>query len=251
MGDDFGGEKIMFRFFAISEEEHGLLLSQEDGHHIQRVLRLDEGEMVEGVYQGNLYQGRLLFLDHKTYVVQGTWMEDDGRNLTVILCQGIPKGQKMEEIIRHGTEVGVDVFLPLALKRCISQISAKEEKKLKRWRGVAESGAKQSKALHIPEILEPMTLKEALEFLKDSLMIVAYEEEKTMRISSILQGKKPKKVAIFIGPEGGFEKEEVEMILEAGGVSTSLGSQILRTETAGVIASFLVRYELEMRGWNE
>ncbi|MDO5713577.1 MAG: 16S rRNA (uracil(1498)-N(3))-methyltransferase [Tissierellia bacterium] len=237
----------MYRFFGISHENEGLLLSKEDTHHCKSVLRLEEGSLIECVYESKVYQGNLSFIDNRGWVFNLELVEEVSSNLTLYLCQGIPKGQKMEEIIRHGTEAGINVFIPLKLKRCISNISNKEEKKLKRWQSIAESGAKQSKSLEIPMVETPMTLEEALKYLEDTLILVAYEEEKEMILSQVLKEDIPRKVALFIGPEGGFEKEEIQMIKEYGGYATSLGPRILRTETAGVIGSFIIRYEVEMR----
>lgn len=237
----------MFRFFAVDYDERGLRMSESDIGHIKRVLRLEEGDEAEGIYDGVLYQGVLKFYEDLVHLTEPEILEEEIPGMILILFQGIPKGQKMEEIIRHGTEAGVDVFVPLKLSRCISKTEGKTEKKLKRWRKIAESGAKQGKRMSIPKVMPPSELREALESVKDAVIIGAYEEATENVLPDLFEEELPEKVALFIGPEGGFSPEEIELIREYEGHITTLGPRILRTETAAVVASFLIRYEAEMR----
>lgn len=124
----------------------------------------------------------------------------------------------------------------------------KAAKKVVRWQQIAESAAKQSKRMLIPEIHEVMTYKQALEFAKQlDVKLIPYELAKGMKETrEILSEIKPgQSVGIFIGPEGGFDESEIEQAKEAGAIPITLGKRILRTETAGLTTLSILMYHLE------
>jgi 16S rRNA (uracil1498-N3)-methyltransferase len=179
------------------------------------------------------------------------FIKEDGVELPVkvTLFQGLPKADKMELIIQKAVELGVAEVVPVACKRCIVKLDAKKEKsKLARWQGIAEAAAKQSKRGFIPQVREVMTYKDAIAYAKDmECKLIPYEMAEDMsHTREVLGGIKPEdRVAIFIGPEGGFEEEEIQAALTEGIEPITLGKRILRTETAGfTVLSWLV-YLLE------
>lgn len=151
----------------------------------------------------------------------------------------------------HPESSGAGSFsvIPVETKRCVVKLDAKKAaKKVVRWQQIAESAAKQSKRMLIPEIHEVMTYKQALEFAKQlDVKLIPYELAKGMKETrEILSEIKPgQSVGIFIGPEGGFEEEEVAKALEAGAHAITLGRRILRTETAGLAILSVLMFQLE------
>ena len=182
----------------------------------------------------------------QTSLYKGRWRRASSEDY---LFQGLPKADKMELIIQKNVELGIFEVVPVACKRCIVKLDAKKEKsKLTRWQGIAEAAAKQSKRAFIPQVREVMTYKEAVAYAKDmECKLIPYEMAKDMAHTRELLGKiKPgDRVAIFIGPEGGFEDDEVQMALENGIEPITLGKRILRTETAGFTVLAWLGYLLE------
>jgi 16S rRNA (uracil1498-N3)-methyltransferase len=155
----------------------------------------------------------------------------------------------MEWVVQKAVELGAAAVVPVEMKRCVVKLDAKKKKnKVSRWQAIAESAAKQSKRSYLPQIYDVMTLKEAAAFAKElDVCLVPYENERGMAATkeAVSQVRPGQKVGIFIGPEGGFDENEIGLLKDAGGMLVSLGKRILRTETAGlVMLSFLI-YELE------
>ena len=155
----------------------------------------------------------------------------------------------MELIIQKAVELGAFSVIPVETKRCVVKLDAKKAaKKVARWQQIAESAAKQSKRMLIPEIHEVMTYKEALAFAGHlDVKLIPYELAKGMKETrEILNELRPgQSIGIFIGPEGGFEEEEVSKALEAGAHAITLGRRILRTETAGLAILSVLMFLLE------
>ena len=155
----------------------------------------------------------------------------------------------MEMIVQKAVELGVAEIVPVAMKRCVVKLDAKKaSKKVSRWNTIALSAAKQAKRGIIPEVREVRNFKDILEEVQDTeFMLVPYEEAKGMQASKelISQAKGKKSIGIIIGPEGGFEKEEIEQLKAAGGQTMSLGKRILRTETAGMTVLSILMFTIE------
>lgn len=154
------------------------------------------------------------------------------------LFQGLPKGDKMELIIQKAVELGAFRIIPVETKRVVVKLdSKKEEARIKRWNAISESAAKQSKRSIIPEVTGVVKYKDALQMAEDfGLKMIPYEcakgMEETRRLLQTAEAGMD--IAIFIGPEGGFEEEEIRQAGERGVSPVSLGRRILRTETAGL-----------------
>ena len=154
----------------------------------------------------------------------------------------------MEWIIQKTVELGVYEVIPVAMKNCVVKLDDKKAKsKVTRWQAIAESAAKQSKRSLIPEVKMPMSYKEAVAYAKKlDVKLVPYENEDGMAgtKAAMEQIKKGESIAVFIGPEGGFAPEEIEMVRDEMQL-ISLGRRILRTETAGIAALAILGYQLE------
>jgi 16S rRNA (uracil1498-N3)-methyltransferase len=170
----------------------------------------------------------------------------------IYLFQGLPKSDKMELIIQKAVELGASHIVPVSMKNCVVKLDEKKAaSKTVRWQEIAKSAAKQSKRSIIPDISKPLTYKEALDMASEfDVILIAYENEHGMEatraaVSSIKAGDR---VAIFVGPEGGFAPEEIELASNGynNAYTISLGRRILRTETAGLAALAIVMYQMEL-----
>ena len=158
----------------------------------------------------------------------------------------------MEFILQKLTEVGVDEIILVSTKRSVVKVDDKKEgKKLERWERIIYEAAKQSKRGKIPTLRGVLSFDEALEDMKNNDMnICPYENEKTVSIKNAIRGYDTNNIGIFVGPEGGFEEEEIQTLQDIDSKVVSLGPRILRTETASVVASSIVLYELSDLGGN-
>lgn len=174
--------------------------------------------------------------------------------LQLTLVQGISTADRMDQTIRQATELGVSRIIPLESARSTVQLTGTmREKKRERWQRIARCAAEQSGQLRKPQIEPPVGLAVALELLKDQdVLLFFWEEEGGSSLAETLaegvRGMKKPRVALFIGPEGGFSVAEAECINAVGAKTVTLGKAILRTETAAVVASALVLYQLGALG---
>ena len=168
----------------------------------------------------------------------------------IYLFQGIAKGEKMEWIIQKCVELGASEIIPTEMSHCVVKIEEKKKKsKIQRWQAISESAAKQSKRSIIPEIGDILPFSLLKEKVNDfDMFIVPYENERGMKATkeTLDKIKSGMKIGILIGPEGGFEEKEIEAMLAAGAVPLSLGSRILRTETAAITAVGMCMLHIEM-----
>jgi 16S rRNA (uracil1498-N3)-methyltransferase len=164
----------------------------------------------------------------------------------ITLYQGMPKGQKMDLIVQKSVEAGVASIVPIYTKRSIPQGSDKE-KKSARWNRIALEAAKQSGRGIVPQVEEALEWKDTIgRLMEHELVLVAYEEQKEQGLKAILQQRPtPSSVGIIIGPEGGFDPEEIAMLKSFGVHPIGLGPRILRTETAAITLLSMMVYEWE------
>ncbi|MBB6696365.1 16S rRNA (uracil(1498)-N(3))-methyltransferase [Clostridium algidicarnis] len=242
----------MHKFFLkpedISLEEASI--RGEDVKHIYKVLRLEIGEkIIINNENGCEYLGVISSID-KTLVKVKILEKLDINNespVEIYLFQGLPKATKMDLIVQKNTELGIKEITPILTSRVDVKLKG-EFKKIDRLQRIALEASKQSKRTLIPKIREPISLAEVIDSLpRFDLVIVPYEDETEVTIKQMvisLDKSNIKTVAIIIGPEGGFEREEIEMLKKVGAKIITLGPRILRTETAGFTATTLVQYEL-------
>ncbi len=246
----------MQRFFVqshqIDKENKQILVSGSDVNHMKNVLRMRPGEEVcvsDGISME--YHCRIEDYEGEEARLEILWSEESAYELKnrLYLFQGLPKGDKMELIIQKAVELGAYAVIPVEMKRCVVKLDAKKaEKKRARWQQIAESAAKQSKRMVVPEVYPVMAFQEALRLAKTlDVQLLPYENARDMketreRIDSIRSGQS---VGIFIGPEGGFEEDEVASAMECGACTITLGKRILRTETAGMAVLSVLMFRLE------
>lgn len=245
----------MYQFFVPPHQIQGntILIEGSDVNHIKNVLRMKVGEelAVSNGQDGREYRCSIAAFEEDRVVCELRFIKEDGVELPsqVYLFQGLPKGDKMEMIIQKCVELGVHAVVPVASKRCVVKLDDKKAKsKITRWQGIAEAAAKQSKRRIVPQIMDVMTFKEALEFVQDfEVKLIPYELAENMsRTRELIGALQPgQRIAVFIGPEGGFEEAEVKDAMACGTEPITLGRRILRTETAGLTVMSWIMYQLE------
>ena len=229
----------MYHFFAEHENIHDSYIDivGSDVNHIKNVLRFKEGDKLLISSGDNVdYECSIASMSDEYIRADILSKDEQGKELPsrIILFQGLPKADKMELIIQKAVELGAYRVVPVAMKRSVVKLDAKKAKaKVERWNGIALSAAKQSKRSIQPEVTEVMTFKQALEYAgKLDKLLLPYEcaEES---------------VGIFIGPEGGFDRSELDEAVNAGCEIITLGKRILRTETAGMMLLSVLMYNME------
>ena len=244
----------MQRFFVTPDQvgEDKIRIQGSDVNHMKNVLRMRPGEEVM-VSDGNNRQYRCRVEDYPegeaVLAILEAGLVDTELPSRIYLFQGLPKQEKMELIVQKAVELGVCQVIPVQTRRCVVKLDAKKAaKKVQRWQQIAESAAKQAGRGYIPAVSEVMTFQETLAFSEAlDIRLIPYELADGMEgTRKILDGIRPgQSVGIFIGPEGGFEKEEVGRAVEAGALPITLGKRILRTETAGIAVLSILMYRLE------
>ena len=245
----------MHHFFVTPDQvdEQNIYIKGSDVNHMRNVLRMKTGGQVE-VSDGNNLKYLCKIVDYETDRAVLKILERRTADTELLsklyLFQGLPKSDKMELIVQKAVELGAYKIVPVATKRCVVKLDAKKaEKKVERWNSIAESAAKQAGRSIIPEVSEVMSYQAALRMVKElDVVLIPYElaegmEETKAVIKAMKSGQS---VGIFIGPEGGFEQEEVEEAVMQGAKPVTLGRRILRTETAGMAMLSILMFELEM-----
>ena len=246
----------MHKFFTPKELINGDVakIIGDDVKHIYKVLRISEGEKVTlNNCEGIEYLGKVISVSKQEVLIEILEKLEDNNesDIKIYLFQGLPKSQKMDLIVQKGTELGITEFIPTITHRVDVKLKG-EFKKLDRLNRIALEAAKQSKRGKIPKLRGILSFKDALEDMKNNdLNIAPYENERTKSIKQAIKGVNINTMGIFVGPEGGFEESEIEAIEEISGKSVSLGPRILRTETASLVASSIVLYELSDLGGDE
>lgn len=245
----------MNRFFVDDPgafSDRSVVITGEDVNHVKNVLRLKENdELIVSDGRGRDYHCRISGITNEEVVADICDICDNFSELSteITLFQGFPKGDKMELIIQKTVELGVTRIVPVMTKRTVVKLDDKKtKKKTERYNMIAESAAKQSGRGMIPEVTMPVSFAEAVSMAeKLDMNIIPYEEAEGVEYSrNIIKSIKGKKsLGIFIGPEGGFAREEVEKALDAGASAITLGHRILRTETAGMAVISIIMFELE------
>ena len=241
----------MHRFFINKDQivDEQIEILDTDVKHIRDVLRLRLGDEIQVVCDTVNYTCEIYNI-LKDKIILNILNKVQGCNeppIDIILYQGLTKGSKMDLIVQKGTEVGIKEFYPLATSRSVVKIKEikKEKNKVERWNVIAEEAAKQSKRDILPEVKNIISFDELINLLdgKENIF-VPYEDEKSYSIKEGLNTVKDGQIHLIIGPEGGFEADEIKKLKEIGAKVVTLGPRILRTETAGLVSATIILYQL-------
>ena len=220
-----------------------LTLSESQAHYAITVLRLGPGDPVE-LFDGRgvLARTTLVEIDPPRVRIETITRTERGESpLSTVLFQAIPKGKRWDTILEKSTELGVEAIVPLQTERTVVKVSApRAGGKQERWEKITAAAARQCGRSRIPEISAPRSLKEALEAYPDLMHLVAHTGGAGRRSLSEAFASRADhsegSIGVWIGPEGGFTSQEVQLLEAAGAIPFHLGSRILRADTAGLTA---------------
>lgn len=246
----------MYQFFVEPSQIQGskIVITGSDVNHIKNVLRMKAGEeiAVSNGIDGKEYRCGIEQITEEEILCTLRFIKEDSVELPskVYLFQGLPKADKMEFIIQKAVELGVYEIIPVAAKRAVVRLDEKKAgAKQLRWQGIAEAAAKQSKRGIIPRVKQVMSMKEAVSYAAAcaDIRLIPYELAEDMaKTKEIINNMRAgESVAVFIGPEGGFEENEIAAAMEEDIIPITLGKRILRTETAGLTVLSWLMYHFE------
>lgn len=243
----------MQKYFISNDDFVNNKITGDDVFHIKNVMRGRVGDEILVSNQNTTALAKITKLDKE--VCFEIIKEEIGNHelpVFVSIFQGYPKGDKIEDIIKHGTELGAYEFIPTIMKRSVFKLDEKKkESKLIRFNRIAKEAAEQSYRDIVPKIVDIKTLKQ-ISFDDFDAKIICYEEsakngeltEFKKQISNLKPGAK---IAIVVGPEGGIDDTEIKYLEDKGFVCASLGKRILRTETVVFYCLSAIGYEMELK----
>ena len=252
----------MPKFFVEDNQiiEDKITIVGQDVNHIANVLRFKENDeiCICNIDKNKNYNCLITKIEKEKIEckILSEVKQSPEEKIDITIFQGLPKADKMELIIQKCTELGVKEIFPTQMERCVVKIDSKtENKKIERWQKIAESAAKQSGQNNICKINNITNIKNICNFICNyDILLVPYENEKNNSFKKEVQNLKSVgneqglKIAIVIGPEGGFEKHEIELLKQFGGKIITLGQKILRTETVAIAMVSSILYEFNMLG---
>lgn len=249
----------MHHFFVPEENllDGRIIIRGDDVNHIRNVLRMALGEKL-AISCGKGVEYICAVEELQEDAVTARILEEQATEselpVFITLFQALPKSDKMEFVIQKAIELGVSRVVPMRTKRCVVKLDErKEQKKLARWQAIAEAAAKQSGRGMIPEIERIADFEQALQMAAQyDTVLIPYElcDNMPESVTAVQRAAEGKSVGIFIGPEGGFERGEVEQAVNGGAVPISLGKRILRTETAGLAILSVLMFLIEGKNKN-
>jgi 16S rRNA (uracil1498-N3)-methyltransferase len=221
----------------IADEASGdrAAITGSNAHHLARVLRAREGQQFDIAANGAVRRGviRSVADDRVEFELHEASEVPDALPITLVLA--IFKFDRMEWAIEKATELGVAIIVPVVARRTDSHLASAAAKRVERWRKIAKEASQQSRRVSEPEIADPKKLKQAIADLANvPLRIACSESEEQVSLASTL--KAGENMALAIGPEGGWTEDELKLFTDSGWQSASLGQNILRAETAAIVA---------------
>ncbi|NLB88595.1 MAG: 16S rRNA (uracil(1498)-N(3))-methyltransferase [Syntrophomonadaceae bacterium] len=243
----------MHRFFVPAsniEDKKVYITDKKELKHMSKVLRLGVGDNVivfDG--KGSEYEVIITETDKEGWTADiiKAAVKDVKPKVKLSLVQGIAKGEKMDTIIQKAVEVGITSIYPVLTEHTVVKLDAlKGNKKVERWQNIALEACKQCRRNTIPEVLPVTTYDEIIEKIKDKNSIMLYEKEDKLSLREVLKKdlSDAEEIFLLVGPEGGFSNKEVDKARASGTFVVTLGEKILRTETAAIVGSAIVLYEL-------
>lgn len=231
----------MQRYFAKDKVDNKIELLDSDMYHIKKVMRMNVNDNVEVIYDKKLYLCKIT--DNYEIEIINEIEENNELDIDITIAIGMVKEQKFDLILQKLTELGVKEIIPLIMERSIVKLdNSKINKKLERWNLICKEASEQSKRNIVPKVIAPMTIKELVKLDYDKKLICSVKQRENF-INSYLQHKeKCVRIIVVIGPEGGVSNNEEQFLNENGFVSISLGSRVLRVETAAIYVASVINY---------
>lgn len=232
----------MQRYFVEELKNQKARLSEEDSYHLKVVMRTNIGENVEIVCKNKLYLGVVDDLEQMASIAIKEELNIPDFSYNVTIAQGLIKDKKMDFVLQKATELGVSEIIPLETKRSVVKISGKEEKKIERWQKIVKEASSQSKRIQIPQVKSILCIDDLLKLDYDVKILCSVNETSTSIKKVLEKLNRSDRILFVVGAEGGFEKEEEQKLIQNGFIRVSLGSTVLRTETAPLYLLSVVSY---------
>lgn len=234
---------LVQRYFAKDKVNNYIILEDSDMHHIKNVMRMNDEDRIECVYEKQVYVCRVGdVLDNKVEIIEIV-VEDNELSCEVAVAIALVREQKMDLILQKLTELGVSKIIPLKMERSIVKLDDKKfKKKRERWLSICKEAAEQSHRNIIPEITELKTLKNLENIDYESKFVCSVSNKENLVNKYLQNNNKCDRMLFVIGPEGGISAKEEEYLNSIGFVSVSLGSRVLRVETAAIYVASVVSF---------
>jgi len=227
------------RYFSNIKENNSFILNDDDWYHIRKVMRITDDELIEVVYDNNLY---ICKVKDKLAVIDKMVENDNIKKIKYVLVIPVLQEQKMSFVLQKATELGVDEIIPIFTERSKVKVDEKEDKKLARWMRICKEAAEQAKRLDIPKISRIQNIKD-LDL--DGLKLVCSTKEKSNSLKKVLKNNlNCDRIVIGVGPEGGLTSKEEDLFIKKGFIPDSLGSNIMRVETVPIYLLSILNYEI-------
>ena len=230
----------MQRYFAIDQKKNEFILEKDDYYHIKTVMRMKPNEKVEVVYIGKTY---IANINNDYKIMFEKEILEDQDLIYKRLMIPLLKEQKMDFIIQKTTELGVDSIIPISTTRSVVKANGKEIKKLERWQKICKEASEQSKRVVVPEVRSIMDIPSLSKLDNYDVKLLCTVNENSKNIKKVLSNiKTGVTMLMVVGPEGGFTQQEEQILIDNGFIAVSLGSSVLRTETASLFLMSVIRY---------
>ena len=233
----------MQRYFATEKINNKIILSNDDYHHIKKVMRMNNNDKIEVVYDNNLYIANINSIEDMDIEIVESINQVDDKYPKICLIIPALKEQKLDLILQKSTELGVSEIIVAPFSRSMVKYDNRKEKvKLDRWQKICKEASEQSKRVDIPLV----RLENNFDFTDsmDGLKLICSTVEKDNYIKKFLKKEECyDKLIVAIGPEGGISPEEEDKLVNKGFTRISLGSQIMRVETVPIFLASIIRYE--------
>ena len=236
----------MQRYFASLLDKEHIKLESEDEHHLLHVMRMKKDDEIEVVANDKLFLCRIENVNPLNIYIVHEINSDVELNEDVTLLFALTKGDRTDLVVQKATELGVKKIALIQSERTVVRYDEKDiVKKCARYQKIMKEASEQSHRLVVPTLLGIYNLKKLPKEVYSDLNYVAYEKDANDVEGSFKGLTKGKSITILVGPEGGFSKEEIDMLVNQGFIRTSLGKRILRAETAAIYALSVIGYLLE------
>ncbi len=232
------------RCFYLAEPElcsGGIIrLPNELKKHLQTVLRLQPGDKIQ-LFNGVGQVATTILRENSEVELQNV-VKFPVPLCSLVLIQGIAKGDKLELVLQKGTELGVNEFHLTTMERSIGLLkSNRKQKRLERWQKIIQEAARQSRQYYLPQLVVDTSLSETLSTVEADLKLLLWEDS-AIPLTEVLPKISPQRIAVVVGPEGGISPQEVDQAMAKGYQAVSLGPRVLRTETAGLAIMTILQY---------
>ena len=235
----------MQRYFVKEKENDTFIITKEDSHHIINVMRMNIKDNIEVIYENKIYICEITALNSPVKCKIIEEKEKVERNLPkVIIVQALVKEQKMDYILQKACELGVYKIIPVNTERSVVKLD-NDKKKIDRWNKILKEASEQSKRCDIPILDKIYKFNELLSLDFKEKFICSTKENKKLLKSTLSKININDTIVYVIGPEGGFSPSEEDILIENGYTPVSLGSNVLRTETASLFIMSAINYEFE------